>query len=341
MPRQARIDAPGALHHIICRGIERKRIFRDNKDRDSFLSRLGGILQDTSTQCFAWALIPNHFHLLLKTGDMPITEVMRRLLTGYAVTFNRRHNRHGHLFQNRYKSILCQEESYLLELVRYIHLNPLRANLVTDYSKLHSYRYSGHSRVMGEIVSEWQATEPVLRHFGKNVSSARRKYAEFVEDGIASGQREDLTGGGLIRSIGGWKEFAARRSMNERMQSDERILGDGDFVENVLKKAEEALERKEQYRSSGLGFDRLLGLVAGLYNLNTAEIVSNGKQPLRVEARDLLSFWAVRELGISVTDVATRVGLTQPAVSRAVHRGERLARERNYSLGLLTERMKS
>jgi len=101
------------------------------------------------------------------------------------------------------------------------------------------------------------------------------------------------------------------------------------------------LERKEQYRSSGFGFDRLLGLVAGLYNLNTAEIVSSGKQPLRVEARDLLSFWAVRELGISVTDVATRVGLTQPAVSRAVHRGEQLARERNYSLGLLTERMKS
>ena len=126
MPRQARIDGPGALHHIICRGIERRNIFKDNTDRDRFLERLGSVLQKTSTPCYGWALIPNHFHLLLKTGKEPIAQVMRRLLTGYAVTFNRRHRRCGRLFQNRYKSILCQENTYLLELVRYIHLNPIR-----------------------------------------------------------------------------------------------------------------------------------------------------------------------------------------------------------------------
>ena len=122
MPRQARIDAPGALHHIICRGIERRNIFRDDTDRDNFVLRLRKLLLCTSTRCFAWALIPNHFHLLLETGAVPIATVMRRLLTGYTVTFNLRHHRCGHLFQNRYKSILCQKESYLLELVRYIHL---------------------------------------------------------------------------------------------------------------------------------------------------------------------------------------------------------------------------
>jgi len=83
MPRQARIDSPGALHHIIGRGIERKSIFRDDEDRDNFLERLGNILLETSTSCFAWALIPNHFHLLLRTGSTPIATVMRRLLTGY------------------------------------------------------------------------------------------------------------------------------------------------------------------------------------------------------------------------------------------------------------------
>jgi REP-associated tyrosine transposase len=102
MPRQSRIDAPGALHHIIARGIERKTIFKDDVDRDNFLDRLETILTQTQTACFAWALIPNHFHLLLRTGTTTISNVMRRLLTGYAVSFNFRHRRHGHLFQNRY-----------------------------------------------------------------------------------------------------------------------------------------------------------------------------------------------------------------------------------------------
>ena len=103
MPRKARIDAPGALHHIIVRGIERGIIFEDDWDRNRFVDRLGGIVEETGTRCLAWALISNHFHLLLKTGRVPVATVMRRLLTGYAVNFNRRHRRYGHLFQNRYK----------------------------------------------------------------------------------------------------------------------------------------------------------------------------------------------------------------------------------------------
>ena len=127
MPRKSRIDALQALQHIIARGIKRRKIFRDDVDRNQFLERLGRIVTDTGTLCDAWALMPNHFHLLLKTASMPVSTVMRRLLTGYAVTHNRRHRRCGHLFQNRYKSVLCQEDTYLLELVRYIHLNSLRA----------------------------------------------------------------------------------------------------------------------------------------------------------------------------------------------------------------------
>ncbi len=144
MPRKARIDAPGALHHIICRGIERRKIFLDDSDRDHFVQRLGRVISETQTPCYAWAIIPNHFHLLLKTGNIPIATVMRKLLTGYAVTFNRRHDRVGHLFQNRYKSILCQQDRYFLELVRYIHLNPLRANLVGSIRQLNRYEYCGH-----------------------------------------------------------------------------------------------------------------------------------------------------------------------------------------------------
>ncbi|MDI6687945.1 MAG: transposase [Desulfobacterales bacterium] len=106
MPRKSRIDAPGALHHIIVRGIERRQIFEADADRDNFLSRLGDILTETETDCYAWALIPNH--LLLRTSNVSIFTVIKRLLTGYALWFNRKHGRYGHLFQNRYKSILLK-----------------------------------------------------------------------------------------------------------------------------------------------------------------------------------------------------------------------------------------
>ena len=126
MLRQSRIDTTGALHHVIARGIERRKIFDDDHDCSDFVKNLGLILEQTKTTCSAWALIPNHFHLLLKAGPVSIATVMRRLLIGHAVRYNRRHQGHGHLFQNRYKSILCQEDSYLVELVRYIHLSDER-----------------------------------------------------------------------------------------------------------------------------------------------------------------------------------------------------------------------
>ena len=149
MPRQPRLDTPGLLQHIMARGIERRRIFKDDKDRNSFLKRFAIILEETQTQCYAWSLIPNHFHLLMKTGATPLSKVMRRLMTGYAVTFNKRHKRSGHLFQNRYKSIICEEDPYLLELIRYIHLNPLRAKLVQDLKELDKYPWTGHSAILG------------------------------------------------------------------------------------------------------------------------------------------------------------------------------------------------
>src|SRR5919108_3716556 len=149
MPRTARIDIPGILYHVIVRGIERRVIFMDDSDRESFTARLARLLEQTGTDCLAWALMDNHFHLLLRTGPTRLSTFMRSLLTGYAVTFNLRHGRVGHLFQNRYKSIVCEEEPYLLELVRYIHLNPLRAGAVRDMEELGRYPWCGHAALMG------------------------------------------------------------------------------------------------------------------------------------------------------------------------------------------------
>ena len=130
MPRQPRLDAPGALHHVMGRGIERTTIFRADRDREDFLNRLADLCLDGNLHVYAWCLLSNHFHLLVRTGRQPISGSMRKLLTGYVVNFNLRHKRHGHLFQNRYKSIICEDDPYLLELTRYIHLNPVRAGMV-------------------------------------------------------------------------------------------------------------------------------------------------------------------------------------------------------------------
>ncbi|MBW1939594.1 MAG: transposase, partial [Deltaproteobacteria bacterium] len=259
MPRQARLDAPGLLQHVMARGIERREIFKDDQDRKSFIDRLGIILEDTQTQCYAWALIPNHFHLLLRTSLTPLSKVMRRLMTGYAVTFNKRHKRSGHLFQNRYKSIVCEEDSYLLELIRYIHLNSLRAKSVKDLKELDKYPWTGHGAIMGkrrnplipclssknrqekpEKYLAEKTIEDVLLHFGDTVREARRRYRQFVKEGVDQGSRPELQGGGLVRSAGGDKRALLRRKREERELSDERILGSGDFVTTVLGKSHQA-----------------------------------------------------------------------------------------------------
>lgn len=331
MPRKSRIDAPGALHHIIARGIEQRPIFQDDGDRKNFLERLGTALQDNGTPCYAWALLPNHFHLLLRTGSLPISVVMRRVLTGYAVTYNLRHNRKGHLFQNRFKSILCQEDTYFLELVRYIHLNPLRAEIIPDMESLDRFPFCGHGNLMAKNTNDWQDTNSVLRFFGRTASKARAGYRRFVSEGIARGRRPELIGGGWIRSVGGWEAVKRLRKTGAYQKGDERILGDGEFVEDVLAQAEEAMKRKGHLKS--VNFDKLVDRVAGVMELKPAEVLSPGRYPQISAARSLLCFWAVRELGMTQNELAVRFGLSQPAICVAVQRGENLAEARHFSLG--------
>jgi len=332
MPRKSRIDAPRALHHIIVRGIERGKLFIDDTDRNNFLERMGGIISDTNTSCYAWALIPNHFHLLLRTGQVPIASVMSRLLTGHAGYFNRRHRRSGHLFQNRYKSILCQEDTYLLELVRYIHLNPLRAKLIKSFDLLREYPFSGHSALMGKNKNDWQDIDWILRLFSDRIGVARGRYHQFVEKGISMGRRKDLTGGGLIRSMGGWAAVKSMRQAKMFEKSDERILGDGDFVDQVLSAAEERMERTNLLISKGYNLKMIAQRVCFLMGLEPSEIWKIGKARGRVAARSLLCFWAVRELGMRMTDLSRRLNLSLTGVSQSVMRGERIAEANGFKL---------
>jgi REP element-mobilizing transposase RayT len=315
------------------RGIERRKIFRTKTDREDFLARLDKILPQTETVCYAWVFIPNHAHFLFRTGPVPLSSIMRRLLTGYAVSFNRRHKRHGQLFQNRYKSIVCQEDAYLKELVRYIHLNPIRAGIVPGIKELNQYAYCGHSALMGKKQRPWQDVEYVLGYFGKTVGRSKKSYLNFMEQGLDQGRREDLTGGGLIRSVGGWTEVKElKRQGHEHVMSDERILGDSAFVENLLTQANEAFEQHYELKRLGYDAGKVAKKVGNIFKMEPRDFLSKGKQPLRVKARSLYCFWAANELGISLRELSRQLGLSPPAVGYAVERGEVIARENGYRL---------
>ena len=330
MPRTARLDAPGVFHHVMIRGIERRNIFRNKADRDDFLQRLEKLLPETRTACYGWALLSNHAHFLFRTGDVPLSNLMRRLLTGYVVGFNKRHSRSGQLFQNRFKSIVCQEEVYLKELVRYIHLNPLRAGLVADLSGLQRYRYCGHGALTGTAEVAWQDVTHVLALFGTRTSTARQAYFAYMEEGLQQGERKDLTGGGLIRSAGGWAE--AKHCGRDHVMSDERILGESDFVETILSRAGESLNRQYVLKSSGYDLQRLAERAAALLGIEVADIFSRSRQSTRVKARSLVCFWAARELGMSLSELSRAFGLSIPGISYAVARGEVLARDYDFKL---------
>jgi REP-associated tyrosine transposase len=144
-----------------------------------------------------------HAHLLLRTGSTPLFIVMQRLLTGYAHYFKCRHKRHGQLFQNRYKSVLCEEDPYFLELVRYIHLNPVRARMLNNIKEIDTYPFTSHMVLIGKCERKWQDRNYVLGNFAKLETEAINAYQEFIRKGFDQGRRSDLTGGGLIRSTGG------------------------------------------------------------------------------------------------------------------------------------------
>jgi putative transposase len=329
MPRQGRVNIEGGIYHVIQRGIDRCDIFRDEKDREEFIRRLKEGLEKAGHKCYGWALMPNHFHLLIRTGAKPLSELMRKLLTGYALYFNRRYVRNGYVYQNRYKSILCQEDAYLLELVRYIHLNPLRAKIVKDMDELGCYKWSGHSALIGKSNAQWQSTGEILEHFGQRRATAIERYIGYVRDGIEKGKRSDLTGGGLRRSAGGWRGVFELKRSGERWQGDERILGDGEFVSETLRQTEEAFSRKIALIKNGWTLSRLIDKACEYYKISRSDIRRKGRGNAISSAKSIIAYTAIHELGIKASEIASAFGCSGAAVQRLVVGGKSvLANER-------------
>lgn len=322
MPRLARLDAPGVLHHVMGRGIERRKIFHSDIDRNDFIDRLSAIAKDGAMEIYAWVLMPNHFHILCKTKNLPLASSMRRILTGYVVNFNRRHRRYGHLFQNRYKSIVCQEDVYLEELVRYVHLNLLRAGLVKDLKELNRNPWSGHSALVGKVEREWQNTEYVLSFFG-DAGNSRKNYSRYVKKGIDQGRRPELVGGGLIRSMGGWSAVLSSRRRGERQVADQRILGDGDFVKQVVSGLDDFVKKNLRLSGQRIDIKALARKISEKYNVSIVELRSGGRRNAVVKARRAMSWIGIRELGYSGADVARYLGVTNSCVTRMISTGNK------------------
>jgi REP element-mobilizing transposase RayT len=179
MGRQPGLHFNGAIFHAMARGNDGQAIFIDDKDRANFIEAVVLYSRRFGTRILAFCLMPNHFHLMAQVDNVPIWTTMQCLLTSYARHFNIRHRRRGHLFQNRYKKILCDRDNYALELIRYIHLNPVRANIVTDPSE---WPWSSHRAYLGHHATPWVDTNTGLGFFHGDGPESRARYAQFIRD---------------------------------------------------------------------------------------------------------------------------------------------------------------
>lgn len=318
MPRQARLDAPGVLQHVIVRGIAGSRIVTGDRDREDLLDRIGSLGMEMQTRIYAWSLLDNHFHLLLRSGPSGLAGYMRRLLTGYAVRFNLLHNRQGHLFQNRYKSLVCQEDLYFHQLICYIHLNPLRARLVRSLEELDNYPWCGHAALLGNADNDWQDAEYVLSFFGDTVGKARKRYRSFL---LRDLRRERQPGAGqsvmVLYEPDGEPKFVSE---------NEQVIGSREFAERCRAQIMEEKLVGDVRPVSGEDEDaiRILEDICTQNGISPQEIRGDSRRRRAVLARRELLSRLVFEKGMSLSDAGKTIGRTQSAVSRVLsRRGER------------------
>jgi len=315
LPRKARLDAEGAIHHVIVRGIEQRRIFDDDGDRRNFVSRMAKVAVESETTVYAWALLPNHAHALIRSGPLGISKFMRRLLTGYAVYYNRRHDRRGYLFQNRYKSILCEEEAYFKELIRYIHLNPLRAGLVDDLSGLNTYPWCGHALVMNGAEHPWHDVSFVLSRFGEKSGEARRRYREFLESGI----RDEAAGGKKRKwrsdwSLLDWLKNIGQTGDWKEVEGDGRILGGERFIGGLP--PQKQVSRRPDAKSP----EELIRESCEKAGVSVLALVSGSRRAIVSKLRVRLVLELLNHPGMTLTDLARLVGVSRTGVYKILER---------------------
>jgi REP element-mobilizing transposase RayT len=291
MARRIRLDGPRIAHHVMVRGLDGARIFLDADDYQDFVDRLARLLPECRARCLAWALMPNHAHLVLQTERGELSRVMRRINTGYASRFNRVYARRGYVFQNRFRSRVVTGDSDLTGLIRYVHLNPLEGGLCASLDDLSRYPWSGHGALAGH--------RPALGF-------------EAVDEVLALFHPERRRG-------------RARLLVWMAREKPPRVAGDQwrATVEPPETGPASVVAPSEQ--QGRIGLDALLRAACARYGLSTEELSSGSKQRGIARARAAVAWVAVVELGVSGREIAAALGVSAGAVSAALDRGRRAA----------------
>jgi REP element-mobilizing transposase RayT len=293
MARRARAEVEGGLYHVITRGNNRRQIFNSPADYEKFLSQLAVQKARLPLFLYAYCLMTNHLHLLIERRADTIGRIMHRVLTGYSQYYNRRYRRVGHLLQGRHKAILCQSDRYLSELVRYIHLNPVRAKMV---DKPEQYQYSGHRAYLGLEPAGLVDVDPVLRHFGAKKEPAREAYRQFVAAGIKLGHQEELY-----------------------LADEGRILGTEEFVDATIHRIGETgrtvRSRDQVNLNKEFNADALIEAVEKICRIPRGEFCGSGKSAAAVRAKEMFVLTGC-EVGGSLKRLSEIAGMSSSAVSR-------------------------
>lgn len=288
MARKPRIDLAGALSHVIARGNRRAIIFHDDADAAAYLKRLARYCVRDGCTIYAYVLMANHLHLLLETGAVPLSRTMQTLQFTYSQYYNRRYNKTGHVFQGRYQAILCDRDAYLLELVRYLHLNPARIRTPLNPW---TYPWSSHQAYLGRPSAVPVSTAPVLAQFHRQLRPARQAYRQFVRDGLAHGHQDRF-----YETV------------------DQRLLGDEHFLKDVDRQT--AASRQVSVRPPRVAFGTLLTAVAQVYAVPPRALLAPNRQRALVPARALLVYVA-REWGrLSGQELGRRLQRDPSMISR-------------------------
>jgi len=290
--RKPRVEIEGGLYHLITRGNNRQRIFDSDDDYRKLLLLLSSRKAKLPFYLYAYCLMPNHIHLLIERREDSISRIMHGLLTGYSQYYNRTHKTIGHLLQGRYKAILCETDRYLAELIRYIHLNPLRAKIVRNPEQ---YQYSSHRAYVGLEKEHLVDADPVLRHFGGRKSQARERFSLFVRAGMRLGHQEEF--------------YRAEEG---------RILGSEEFVADTKHRIGEiprGARPQTATKRSEVDYASLITAVESHTTLKAIEICSSNKTRSTVQVKEAMILVG-KELGASNNDMARLTGLHSSVVSR-------------------------
>jgi putative transposase len=312
MPRQRRIVVPGEIHHVMARGLDGIEIFHKREDYCFFIQNLSKLLQESSCRCYAWVLMANHYHLVVRPLKGELSRFMLRLNMRYARYFNRQYKRRGYLFQDRFKSIATQEYWYFRELIRYVHLNPLRAGIVSSLSKLVQYPWSGHRAIMGVETNLWQSVDEVLSRFGIQRESAIDAYLQFLREWTGIENDQPLYHA-IIRP--GISEEASANA-------DDRILGEASFVLSAKKRAEIEIGEYTQRIKNRPNLDAIAETVSKEFKMNVEEIFIRDKMNCHSKLRSRFCTLARKHYGYSLSQIGAYLNITAGSVSRAIGRNE-------------------